>query len=59
MGGALLELVALGDQDKHLIGKPQISFFKSVYKHHTNFAIESKPQYFKEIYIYIYIYIYI
>ena len=49
MGGALLELVALGDQDKHLIGKPQISFFKSVYKHHTNFAIESKPQYFKEM----------
>ena len=41
MGGALLELVALGQQDKHLIGNPQVSFFKNVYKRHTNFSIET------------------
>jgi len=48
MGGALLQLVALGSQDNYLVGNPKISFFKSVYKHHTNFAIESKAQIFKE-----------
>ena len=41
MGGALLELVALGEQDKHLVGNPQVSFFKHVYKRHTNFSIET------------------
>ena len=41
MGGALLELVALGQQDKHLVGNPQVSFFKHVYKRHTNFSIET------------------
>jgi hypothetical protein len=41
MGGALLELVALGKQDTHLVGNPQISFFKNVYKRHTNFSIKS------------------
>ena len=41
MGGGLLELVAHGVQDIYLIGNPQISFFKVVYKRHTNFSIES------------------
>ena len=44
MGGALLELVALGEQDKHLVGNPQVSFFKHVYKRHTNFSVESIGQ---------------
>lgn len=48
MGGALLELVAIGKQDKHIIGNPQISFFKTIYKRHTNFSLESIPQYFQE-----------
>jgi len=43
MSGALLELVALGEQDKHLVGNPQISYFKSVNKSHTNFSMESIP----------------
>ena len=43
MSGALLELVALGEQDKHLVGNPQISYFKSVNKCHTNFSMESMP----------------
>lgn len=46
--GALLELVARGTQDKFYIGNPQITFFKVVYKRHTNFAIESIGQYFLE-----------
>ena len=41
MGGGLLELVAHGVQDVFLIGNPQITFFKIVYKRHTNFSIES------------------
>jgi hypothetical protein len=48
MVGALLELVALGEQDKYLVGKPEISFFKSVYRQHTNFSKESKSLFFKE-----------
>lgn len=37
----LLELVAHGIQDIYLIGNPQITFFKVVYKRHTNFSMES------------------
>tara|TARA_B100001057_G_scaffold501225_1_gene622187 strand:- start:1535 stop:3025 length:1491 start_codon:yes stop_codon:yes gene_type:complete len=37
----LLELVAHGVQDIYLIGNPQITFFKVVYKRHTNFSMES------------------
>lgn len=47
MGGAVLQLAAVGKQDVYLIGNPQITFFKSVYKRHTNFAIESIPLNFK------------
>jgi len=45
-GGGLLQLVAVGKQDLFLTGNPQISFFKMVYRRHTNFAIESQPMYF-------------
>ena len=40
-GGGLMQLVAYGAQDVYLTGNPQITFFKSVYKRHTNFAMES------------------
>ena len=40
-GGGLLQLVAYGAQDIYLTGNPQITFFKVVYRRHTNFAIES------------------
>ena len=36
----LLELVAHGIQDIYLICNPQITFFKTVYKRHTNFSME-------------------
>ena len=36
-----MQLVAYGAQDIYLTGQPQITFFKSVYRRHTNFAVES------------------
>jgi len=44
MGGGLLQLVAYGAQDVYLTGNPQITFFKVVYRRHTNFSIESIVQ---------------
>ena len=41
MTGALFQLVGRGAQDTHLTYKPEITFFKSVYKKHTNFAKET------------------
>jgi len=41
MGGAILQLAAKGVQDQYLIGNPQITFFKTVYRRHTNFSIET------------------
>ena len=43
-GGGLMQLVAYGAQDIYLTGKPQITFFKAVYRRYTNFAIESIQQ---------------
>ena len=44
MGGGLMQLVAYGAQDIYLTGNPQITFFKVVYRRHTNFAMESVDQ---------------
>ena len=44
MGGGLIQLVAYGAQDIYLTGQPQITFWKSVYRRHTNFAMESIQQ---------------
>jgi len=46
--GTLVELIARGNQDAFLIGNPQFSYFKSVYRRHTNFAIEPIRQIFSE-----------
>ena len=46
MGGGLLQLVAYGAQDVYLTGNPQITFFKVVYRRHTNFAMEAIEQSF-------------
>ena len=46
MSGGLLQLVAYGAQDVYLTGNPQITFFKAVYRRHTNFSIESIGQTF-------------
>lgn len=42
MSGGLLQLVAYGSQDIYLTGNPQITFFKLVYRRHTNFAMEEQ-----------------
>ena len=44
MGGGLMQLVAYGAQDIYLTGNPQITFFKVVYRRHTNFSMESIEQ---------------
>ena len=44
MGGGLMQLIAYGAQDVYLTGNPTITFFKIVYKRHTNFAIEAIEQ---------------
>ena len=45
MSGGLIQLVTSGQQDVALTYKPEITFFKKVYRRHTIFALE-----FKEIY---------
>ena len=41
-----MQLVAYGAQDVYLTGNPQITFFKVVYRRHTNFAVENIEQVF-------------
>ena len=36
-----MQLVAYGAQDVYLTGNPQITFFKVVYRRHTNFSCET------------------
>ena len=38
MSGGIAQLVAIGAQDAHLVGQPEVSFFRSTYKRHTNFS---------------------
>ena len=46
MGGGLMQLVAYGAQDVYLTGDPQITYFKVVYRRHTNFSMECIQQTF-------------
>lgn len=46
MTGGLIQLAAYGIENIYLTEDPQITFFKIVYRRHTNFSIESIPQYF-------------
>lgn len=41
MSGTLTQLAAKGAQDRNLTINPEITFFKGVWKHHTNFAMEA------------------
>ena len=41
-----MQLVAYGAQDVYLTGEPQITFFKVVYRRHTNFSVEPIVQTF-------------
>ena len=40
MSGGLLQMISSGKQDVYLTFKPEITFFKRVYKRHTNFSME-------------------
>ena len=44
MGGGLMQLTAYGSQDIYITGNPQITFFKAVFRRHTNFSVESIEQ---------------
>ena len=46
MTGAILQLAAKGAQDAFLIGNSEITFFKTVYRRHTNFSMETIEQIF-------------
>lgn len=41
MAGGLLQLLAYGAEDIYLTGNPQITFFKIVYRRHSNFSQEA------------------
>ena len=49
MGGGLIQLVAQGFEDLYLTNEPEITFFKKIYKRHTNFSLELIPQLFNTI----------
>lgn len=46
MAGGLMQLVLKGIENFYLTEEPQITFFKIIYKRHTNFSVESIPQFF-------------
>ena len=47
--GGLLQLVAYGAQDVYLTANPQVTFFKQLYRRHSNFAMESIEQTFNGV----------
>ena len=49
MGGGLIQLVSVGFEDLYLTNDPQVTFFKIVYKRHTNFSQELIPQLYNSI----------
>jgi len=44
MSSGIVQLVAIGAQDEHIIGKPEISFFTSTFKRHSNFSQSVEKQ---------------
>lgn len=46
MPGGVMQLVAVAAQDQFITGSPEMSYFKQVYKRHTNFSMESVRQTF-------------
>lgn len=46
MSAAILQLSYIDDQNMYLTKNPQITFFKTVYKRHTNFSIDTVQEYF-------------
>ena len=46
-GGAIAQLVSRGEQDKYITGSPDITFFNSNYKRHSNFSMFTQQQSFE------------
>ena len=44
MSSGLVQLIAIGAQDEHIIGEPEISFFTSTFKRHSNFSQSLEKQ---------------
>ena len=44
MAGGIIGIMSYGCSDLYLTGKPQITYFKVVYKRHTNFSREEIRQ---------------
>lgn len=47
MAGGIIQLISFGTQDIFLVGNPEITFFKVLYRRYTNFAIESIEEFFQ------------
>lgn len=46
MGGGLMALLAVGPQDQYISQSPEMTYWRQIYKRHTNFAMESIQQIF-------------
>ena len=44
MSTGVVQLIAVGAQDEHIMGKPEISFFSSTFKRHSNFSQSVEKQ---------------
>lgn len=44
-----MQLVAYGAQDVYLTANPQVTFFKQLYRRHSNFAMEAIEQTFNGV----------
>ena len=44
MSSGIVQLIAIGAQDEYIMGKPEISFFNSTFKRHSNFSQSVEKQ---------------
>ena len=44
MSAGITQLIAIGAQDQFIMGKPEISFFSSTFKRHSNFSQSIEKQ---------------
>jgi len=44
MSSGIVQLIAIGAQDEHIVGEPEISFFTSTFKRHSNFSQSVEKQ---------------
>src|SRR3972149_10412869 len=48
MAGGILQLLIYGAQDVYLTANPQITYFKTVFRKHTNFSMETFERTFND-----------